>query len=108
MASSSRLPSSFQPPGGCRALAPAIPPLLRPLFRAYILGYGSAVAPRVLTLVLQHFPRRRHKDSALLQPQRPFWESLQRILRSGLDWQRFPTFCAVLVGGSTLLEVRQQ
>jgi hypothetical protein len=31
--------------------------------------------------------------------------SVLRILRAGLEWQRFPTFCAVLVGGSTLLQV---
>jgi hypothetical protein len=31
--------------------------------------------------------------------------SLEHILRTGLDWRRFPTFCAVLVGGSSLLEV---
>jgi hypothetical protein len=82
-----------------------LPPLLRPLVRAYLLGYASAVAPRVLTLVLQHATARRSrlKDGAV-RPRSSFVESLLRILRGGLDLQRFPTFCALLVGGSTLLE----
>jgi hypothetical protein len=90
--------------------------MLRPLVRAYLLGYVSSVAPRLLTLLLQHLTRRKLKRQAQepattpagAQPQKngePFLEALQRILRGGLDWQRFPTFCAVLVGGSTLLEV---
>ena len=84
-----------------------VPPLLRPLLRAYVLGYASAVAPRVLTLVLQHATAgRRRLENPPLRVQRPFWEALLRILRGGLGWQRFPTFCALLVGGSTLLEVR--
>jgi len=83
-----------------------VPPLLRPLLRAYLLGYASAVAPRIVTLVLQHATARRPGlSSRPLQPRRAFLESLLRILRGGLDLQRFPTFCAVLVGGSTLLEV---
>ncbi|KAH9883953.1 integral membrane protein [Xylariomycetidae sp. FL2044] len=78
-----------------------IPPVLRPMVRAYVLGYASAVAPRVLTLVLQHVTRRRRKGD---EPHDPFVVSLQRILRGGLDVQRFPTFCAALVGGTTILE----
>ncbi len=68
---------------------------LRPLLRAYALGYGSVVAPRLLTLLLHHFTRKKI----------PLWPALLRILRAGLDWQRFPVFCAALVGGTTLLEV---
>ncbi len=88
-----------------------IPPLLRPLLRAYILGYASAVGPRLLTLFLQHLTKRRQKAAASpntdRQPQNgePFSHALRRILAGGLDWQRFPTFCAVIVGGTTLLEV---
>ncbi|KAK4190177.1 hypothetical protein QBC35DRAFT_94646 [Podospora australis] len=96
-----------------------IPPILRPILRAYLLGYASAVAPRVLTLVLQYITRRRKQVDAPLpplpppphdgdnngkQPTETFLVSLRRVLQGGLDWQRFPTFCAVLVGGSTLLE----
>ncbi|KAK3343996.1 hypothetical protein B0T25DRAFT_314073 [Lasiosphaeria hispida] len=91
-----------------------IPPILRPLVRAYLLGYVSAVAPRVLTLLLQHLSRRRHSSQAADKTKRTgkttahdsFWESLQHILYTGLDPRRFPAFCALVVGGSTLLEVR--
>lgn len=85
-----------------------IPPLLRPLVRAYLLGYASSVAPRLLTLLAQHIPRRTPKSTthhARNGNGEPFLVSLQRILQGGLDWQRFPTFCAAIVGGSTLLEV---
>ena len=46
----------------------AFPPVLRPLVRAYLLGYASTVAPRLLTLVLQHLTRRRKgHDYGLLE-----------------------------------------
>ncbi|KAK1761116.1 hypothetical protein QBC47DRAFT_21961 [Echria macrotheca] len=87
----------------------AVPPLLRPLVRAYLLGYASAVAPRLLTLLLQHLTRRR---TAADSPKRnghhnaqSFPDSLLAILRGGLDPRRFPAFCAAVVGGSTLLEL---
>ncbi|KAK8130109.1 hypothetical protein PG999_002489 [Apiospora kogelbergensis] len=89
----------------------SIPPSLRPLVRAYALGYASAVVPRLFTLVLQQVTTARRgrgdgPDNGALQPPRePPVASLQRILRGGLDPQRFPTFCAALVGGSTLFEV---
>ncbi|KAH8899516.1 hypothetical protein GQ53DRAFT_314019 [Thozetella sp. PMI_491] len=87
-----------------------IPLLLRPLIRAYLLGYASAVGPRLLTLVLQHLTRRRHKDAPASPgghqlSRESFLAGLQRILRYGLEWRRFPTFCAVIIGGSTILEV---
>lgn len=118
---------------GTTTLDHAIPPVLRPLVRAYLLGYASTVAPRLLTLVLQQLTRRRKgRDAAATtstkssssngsvakhdqegppqqpqtqQPQQPFLVAFKQILSSGLDWQRFPTFCAALAGGSTLLEV---
>ncbi len=80
--------------------------LLRPLLRAYVLGYASTVAPRLLTLVLRYLARRRSKDGQGWRGE-PFLVSLQSVLRSGLQWQRFPTFCAVLVGGTTLLDASQ-
>lgn len=100
--------------------------LVRPVLRAFILGYGSAVAPRVLTLVLQHVSRlRRNRKTAKGQQtsggggggldgcsmgaageeEESFLVSLRRLLRGGFDYQRFPTFCAALVGGSTLFDV---
>ncbi|KAI5864233.1 hypothetical protein GGS23DRAFT_489056 [Durotheca rogersii] len=96
-------------PAGRRQLDHAIPPLLRPLMRAYVLGYASAVAPRLLTLVLQAVTRRAANNKDAADVTRPhdssLLSSLQRILRGGLELQRFPTFCAALVGGTTLLEV---
>jgi len=97
-----------------------IPLILRPLLRAYILGYASAVAPRLLTLLLQHLTRLRQASRKQVaattvaegdesHPQQrnhdAFLESMVQILRNGLDPRRFATFCAVIVGGSTLLEV---
>ncbi|KAK5660785.1 hypothetical protein OQA88_12152 [Cercophora sp. LCS_1] len=85
-----------------------IPPSLRPLLHAYILGYASAVAPRLLTLLLQHITKLKNagrKDEKSCRNNEPFLASLERILRGGLDPKRFPAFCAVVVGGSTLLEI---
>lgn len=81
-----------------------IPPVLRPALRAYVLGYASSTAPRILTLLLLHLNRRRKNIDE--KPNEPFLPSLVRILRGGLELQRFPTFCAALVGTSTLLEAR--
>ncbi|RYC63072.1 hypothetical protein CHU98_g3167 [Xylaria longipes] len=97
----------LQRPQAHARLDKTILPILRPVVRAYVLGYASAVAPRVLTLVLQYGARWRRKSRGVngTQPQDSFIESLRRILCSGLDPQRFPTFCATLIGGTTLLDV---
>lgn len=87
-----------------------MPPLFRPLLRAYLLGYAFSVGPRLLALVLHHalkLARRRHKAAdgpAEDKPEPQLLESLSKTVRAGLELQRFPTFCAALVGGSTLLE----
>lgn len=88
----------------------SIPPPLRPLVRAYLLGYASAVLPRLLTLVLQHLSNRKRKTPNYALPERDentFLESAKHVLKTGLDPCRFPTFCAALVGGATLLQVRR-
>ncbi|KAJ6441963.1 integral membrane protein [Purpureocillium lavendulum] len=88
----------------------SLPPALRPLVRAYILGYASSVVPRLLTLVLQHLSRARSKNVNCLpadKDERTFVDSALHILRTGLEPQRFPTFCAVLVGGATILQAEQ-
>ncbi|KAK3989857.1 hypothetical protein QBC44DRAFT_79095 [Cladorrhinum sp. PSN332] len=93
-----------------------IPPLLRPLVKAYLIGYASAVGPRLLTLVIQHIKphiagARQKKHDAQEEQHRQrkldeaFLVSLGRVLKGGLDLQRFPTFCALMAGGSTLCEV---
>ena len=89
--------------------------MLRPMVRAYGLGYLSAVGPRLVTLLIQHVVRRRLNNNKKKQATtardaqhgdgESFQAALKRILRGGLDWRRFPTFCAVLVGVTTLLEV---
>ncbi|KOS20613.1 hypothetical protein ESCO_005396 [Escovopsis weberi] len=85
-----------------------LPPALRPLVRAYLMGYFSAVAPRLLTLLLQIVSRRRNNTNKVLADNgnsHSVLESVARILRTGLELHRFPTFCAALVGGSTLLQM---
>lgn len=107
----------------------SIPPVLRPAVRAWLLGYASAVGPRLLTLLLHHIAlarRRRRlakakqdaghddkdKDNSganshhnICTPS--FMDELRRILGSAFGWHRLPAFCAALVGGSTLLEVSE-
>ncbi|RDW75563.1 hypothetical protein BP5796_06384 [Coleophoma crateriformis] len=80
-----------------RAYEASIPPLLRPLIRAYLFGYASSTVPRILTLFLSHLSRRRKNIDVL--PEDCFVPSFARILKGGLEWQRFPTFCCALVGG---------
>jgi len=87
-----------------RSLEQAVPPVFRPLLRAYVLGYLSSTTPRLLTLLLITLsPRRTNIDE---KPVDAFLPSLVRILRGGLELQRFSTFCAALAGGSTLLQAR--
>jgi len=87
-----------------------IPIVLRPLVRAYLFGYASAAGPRLLTLLLQHVARhRRSKQQTTTasdpQPDDPFLAGLRRILLRPLSLKSFPTACAVLIGGTTFLEV---
>ncbi|KAG8669848.1 hypothetical protein FPOAC1_009247 [Fusarium poae] len=85
----------------------SVPEILRPLIRAYLLGYASAVAPRLLTLVLQHVAKRRRKTASQLSldfDDGSFFRSAIRIVKTGFNPQRFPTFCAILAGGTTLLQ----
>ncbi|KAJ2906905.1 hypothetical protein MKZ38_009768 [Zalerion maritima] len=91
---------------GLRPFNTTIPPLLRPLIRAYMLGYASAVAPRVLTLMLQYLSRRKNVKGDHDATRKPFLHVLWKVVRKGFDLQRFPAFCAALVGGSTLLQAR--
>lgn len=91
----------------------SVPPQLRPIVRAYLLGYGFTVGPRVLTLVVYHLSnlvrgskRGANDDAAARGKPRPsLGEALIKILKAGLEVNRFATFSAAIVGGSTLLEV---
>ncbi|KAG5946231.1 hypothetical protein E4U53_006610 [Claviceps sorghi] len=114
MAATSRpAPSSLLPP-------PSIPPVLRPLVRAYLLAYASAVLPRLAALVLRRLSRRKRKPPGYAPPPPPPSPQQQQqhapdqhlsaaclhVLKTALQPRRFPAFCAALVGGSTLLQVR--
>ncbi|KAM4059923.1 integral membrane protein [Hirsutella rhossiliensis] len=93
--------------GGSFLQLQSLPPALRPLVRAYLLGYASAVAPRLLKLLVQRLSRPRTTGSKFLPDERHrrnFVISALATLRTGCELQRFPTFCALLVGGSTLLQ----
>lgn len=83
----------------------AVPEILRPLIRAYLLGYATAVGPRLLTLVLQYVAKRRRAQLSPDLEDGSFAKSAKHIVRMGFNLQRFPTFCAVLAGGSTILQV---
>ena len=86
------------------SLESSIPPILRPLVRAYVLGYASSTIPRLLSLLLTHLIRKKKNNDK--KKQSNLLSSAGSILLKGLDPQRFPTFCAALIGGSTLLEAR--
>lgn len=109
-AARSRGPSPSTPAASSLLQLSPIPPVLRPLVRAYIFGYASAVGPRLLTLILQRLTRRKRRrlSQGRDQDTTTFRQSALHVLRTGFDVQRFPTFCAVLVGGCTLLLVRRR
>jgi len=95
-------------PRRTRSLEHVVSPPFRPVFRAYILGYASSTGPRLLTLILTHLSRRRKNNNNENHDDDSFCLALFRILKGGLEFQRFPTFCAALVGGSTLLQASNQ
>ncbi|KAH8705712.1 integral membrane protein [Talaromyces proteolyticus] len=70
---------------------------LKPVLKAYGLGYLALTTPRLLGL----FPELIKKDIEF----REKFRKLLRILLSGWGFNRFPTSCAVLVSGATWLPV---
>ncbi|KAL4933472.1 uncharacterized protein BDV17DRAFT_252064 [Aspergillus undulatus] len=70
--------------------------LLQPVLRAYALGYVSSTTPKVIACL-----RRLWGNRDLSYQQKT--KELFRVLTSTLRLEGFPTFCAALVGGSTLL-----
>ena len=83
--------------------SPQLQQLLRPLVKAFALGYASSTTPRLLTLLVSLITRKpRPGEEGKIQYA---VHRIVQILRGGLDPQRFPTFCAALIGGSTLLHV---
>jgi len=86
-----------------KPLQHGFPLALQPILRAYVLGYASSTAPRLLTLLLTHLSRRRKSIDE--NPHYEFCRSFISIVRGGLHPKRFATFCAALVSGSILLQV---
>lgn len=81
----------------------AVPPSLRPAFRAFLLGYASTVAPRLVSLLAHYVKSKRVASDS--DKEFNVADSLRAVLASGFGWRRFPAFCALFVGGSTFLEV---
>ena len=69
------------------------PLVLRPLLRAYLFAHVSSTGPRLLNLLFNIRSKHFNWREALA--------SLHEILVSSLDFNRFPSFCAALVGGYT-------
>ncbi|KAJ6059491.1 hypothetical protein N7444_003130 [Penicillium canescens] len=70
---------------------------VNPLLRAYALGYLSSVTPRLVSYV-----RRLDRQDWTAQQK---LQELVQVLTGPLRVNSFPTFCAALVGGSTLLPI---
>ena len=86
-----------------KSLQYGLPLAVRSILRAYMLGYASSTAPRLLTLLLTQLSRRRKNSDDYSRNE--FCHAFVAILRGGFHPKRFATFCAALVGGSILLEV---
>ncbi|KKA27676.1 hypothetical protein TD95_002760 [Thielaviopsis punctulata] len=133
-------PSSPKPPAGFASCSrsrsrsfslsfSAIPPPLRPILRAFLLGYVSSVGPRILALVFKALTAWSHKPSnptaassaknsatatastttaAAAAKEKPVTlatlkQHLVKALLDGLKPRDFPVFCAVVVSGSALV-----
>ncbi|KAL3489869.1 hypothetical protein BJX62DRAFT_148429 [Aspergillus germanicus] len=70
--------------------------LFKPILRAYALGYLSSTTPKALSCL-----RRIWGSQDLTYQEKS--EQFLRALTGALRLESFPTFCASLVGGSTLL-----
>ncbi|KAJ5205231.1 hypothetical protein N7491_004145 [Penicillium cf. griseofulvum] len=71
--------------------------VFKPLLRAYALGYLSSVTPKLVFYVR----RLRNKDWTAQQK----LQELAKVFTGPLRLNSFPTACAYLVGGSTLLPI---
>lgn len=88
-----------------------IPPSLRPVARSYLLGYGAAIVPQVLSLVLKHAKRlgrtksRNGSHEEVRHQNKSFFRALIRIFTSSLDPRGLAAFCAVLAAGPSFFQV---
>ncbi|KAJ5173577.1 uncharacterized protein N7500_001508 [Penicillium coprophilum] len=71
--------------------------IFKPLLRAYALGYLSSITPKLLSYVRQL----RNKNWTAQQK----LQELVKVLTGPFRLSSFPTACASLVGGSTLLPI---
>ncbi|RAL17741.1 uncharacterized protein BO97DRAFT_467213 [Aspergillus homomorphus CBS 101889] len=81
-------------PGAIRYLHRSRFQTLKLILRAYALGYLSSTTPKVLSC-LRHLRDNRLSNEDKLK-------ELLQALTSALRLESFPTFCALLIGGSTL------
>ncbi|KAL4910108.1 hypothetical protein BDW74DRAFT_48329 [Aspergillus multicolor] len=70
--------------------------LLKPVLRAYALGYLSSATPKIIACLRRTWSNNDWSYRRKL-------EELVRVLAGTLRLESFPTFCGVLVGGSTFL-----
>ncbi|KAI1001210.1 hypothetical protein K3495_g6989 [Podosphaera aphanis] len=84
-----------------KALRDQIPSISKPILKAFIFGYASSVTPRLLSLSIAVLKGKKK----IIGNEIGYLNSVLSILRGGLELQRFPSFCAALVGGTTLLEI---
>ncbi|KAL5612145.1 hypothetical protein BROUX41_000311 [Berkeleyomyces rouxiae] len=90
----------------------AAPPLLRPLLRAFLLGYISTVGPQIISLLFKTALRARRstakdegrKDGPGAVDLQSLVDAVKAAAVDGLHLRDFPVFSAVVVGGSSLLE----
>ncbi|KAJ5671046.1 hypothetical protein N7507_000173 [Penicillium longicatenatum] len=71
--------------------------IFKPIIRAYALGYLSAVTPKLISLAR----RLGNKNGSTKQK----FQELTHALAGPLRVNSFPTFCGVLVGGTTILPI---
>ncbi|KAJ5569434.1 uncharacterized protein N7459_008864 [Penicillium hispanicum] len=71
--------------------------ILKPILRAYVLGYLSSVTPKFVSYV-----RRLGRRDGITRQE---IHELLKVLAGPLRVNSFPTFCVALVSGSTLLPI---
>ncbi|KAJ5281251.1 hypothetical protein N7478_006623 [Penicillium angulare] len=71
--------------------------ILKPIIRAYALGYLSSVTPKLISYIRCLGNKNRSTKEKL--------QELAQVLAGPLRVKSFPTFCGALVGGSTILPI---
>ncbi|KAF2404970.1 hypothetical protein EJ06DRAFT_5965 [Trichodelitschia bisporula] len=78
-------------------VSPALLGAAKPIARAFALAYLSATTPRLLSALLGVARGKRSPAEA--------HSLIASALRQALEWNRFPAFCAFLIGGSSALQL---